>query len=78
MAAPGNDPTRYLLGLTGGGQSIRVRRADMLSVARAREAHAQAVISAWMNSRPLAGGLLTESRWTRLRRRLRAAQRRLR
>ena len=78
MAAPGNDPSRYLLGLVGGGESIRVRRADMVSVARAREAHAQAVMAAWMDVRPVAGDPLVESRWTRLRRRLRAAQRRLR
>jgi hypothetical protein len=55
-----------------------VRRADMLSVARAREAHAQAVIAAWMEARPVVGPSLAESRWTRLRRRLRAVQRRLR
>jgi hypothetical protein len=78
MAAPGNDPSRYLLGLFAGGDTIRVRRADMLSVARAREAHAQAVIAAWMEARPVVGPSLAESRWTRLRRRLRAVQRRLR
>jgi hypothetical protein len=76
--APGNDPSRYLLGLVGSGQSIRVRRADMVSVARAREAHANAVIAAWMDAQRVAGDPLVESRWTRARRRLRAAQRRLR
>jgi hypothetical protein len=75
--APGNDPSRYLLGLVGRGQSIRVRRADMVSVARAREAHANAVIAAWMEARPIAGDPLVESRWMRARRRLRALQRRL-
>jgi hypothetical protein len=78
MAAHGNDPSRYLLGLVGSGESIRVQRADMVSVAEAREAHAQAVIAAWMESPPVAADPLVESRWTRLRRRLRAAQRRLR
>jgi hypothetical protein len=78
MAAHRNDPSRFLLGLVGGGESIRVQRADMASVARAREAHAQAVIAAWMESRPVASDPLTESRWSRLRRRLHAAQRRLR
>ena len=78
MAVPRNDPSRYLLGLVGGGESIRVRRADMLSVAQAREAHAQAVIAAWMEGRAGAGVPFVESRWTRVRRRLRAAQRRLR
>jgi hypothetical protein len=78
MAASHDDPSRYLLGLVAGGQSIRVRRADMVSVARAREAHAQAVIAAWMEARPLVGYPFIESRWTRVRRRLRAVQRRLR
>jgi len=75
MAVP-EDSTRYLLGLERGGDCIRVRRADMLSVARAREAHAQAVIAAWMESRPIPGPPVAESRWTRLRRRAYAAQRR--
>jgi hypothetical protein len=77
MAVP-DDSTRYLLGLEAGGNCIRVRRADMLSVARAREAHAQAVIAAWMDARPLPGPPLTESRWARLRRRVWAAQRHFR
>jgi hypothetical protein len=76
MAVP-EDSTRYLLGLESGGDVIRVRRADMLSVARAREAHAEAVIAAWMEARPIPGPSLEESRWTRLRRRAAAAQRRL-
>jgi hypothetical protein len=75
MAVP-EDSMRYLLGLEGGRDCIRVRRADMISVARAREAHAQAVIAAWMQARPIPGPPLTESRWTRLRRRAAAAQRR--
>ncbi len=78
MAAPLNDPSRYLLGLVGGGESIRVRRADMVSVARAREAHAQAVIAAWKDARPVAPDPMVASWRLRVRRRLRAAQRRLR
>jgi hypothetical protein len=78
MAAPLNDPSRYLLGLVGGGESIRVRRADMVNVARAREAHAQAVIAAWMDARPVVPDPMVASWRLRVRRRLRAAQRRLR
>jgi hypothetical protein len=78
MAAPGNDPSSYLLGLVGGGECIRIRRADMVSVARAREAHAQAVIAAWMDGRPLGRDPMVASWRLRVRRRLRAAQRRLR
>jgi hypothetical protein len=65
------DPSRYLLGLVGGGSSIRVRRADMASVARARDAHAQAVIEAWMASRAPGDGAPVASWLTRVRRRLR-------
>ena len=78
MAVPRNDPSRYLLGLVGGGESIRIRRADMVSVAQAREAHAEAVIAAWMDARPVGQDPMVASWRMRVRRRLRAAQRRLR
>jgi hypothetical protein len=78
MAASRNDPSRYLLGLVGGGESIRIRRADMVSVAQAREAHAEAVIAAWMDARPVGHDPMVASWRMRVRRRLRAAQRRLR
>jgi hypothetical protein len=76
---PKDDPSRYLLGLVGGGGSIRVQRADMVSVAAVREAHAQAVIRAWTASRILpATEPMTASWRTRVRRRLRSAAHRLR
>ena len=78
MAVPRNDPSRYLLGLVGGGESIRIRRADMVSVAQAREAHAEAVIAAWMDARPVGHDPMVASWRMRVRRRLRAAKRRLR
>jgi hypothetical protein len=78
MAVPQDDPSRYLLGLVGGGGSIRVRRADMVSVARARDAHARAVIDAWMSSQVATSAPVVASWRSRVRRRLRAGWRRWR
>ncbi len=72
MAVPEDDPSRYLLGLVAGGDTIRVRRADMVSVARAREAHARAVIAAWTASQRAVPDPLAESWRIKLGRRLRS------
>ena len=72
MEAHDDDPSRFLLGLVAGGDSIRVRRADMLSVARAREAHAQAVIAAWTATQRTAAPPFVASWRVRWRRRLRS------